>query len=198
MARVSCLCGVLLVWACASDDGTVAVDAEWNLTCPAGTGVGCGSLGDTCLGEEGQPGQRAIVGSRGQEACNGSLIDVSCQAVERADGTTFVTLRTSAGDDYGFELDAILGDGTVESRCNVTIIEDGAAYEFGGCVAAPEATTVERPCQLSSISAAGGEVAFNLECDPNPIVSETTGFGFNVGALGGGPTTITFSNCSGL
>jgi hypothetical protein len=194
------LSGLLLLSACASNDGTVAVDAEWQLTCPAGTGVDCGSLGDTCLGEDAQPGQRIIAGARGQRACDGDgpLIDVSCEAVPRSDGTIFITLRASASEDYAFELDAILGEGTVESRCNVTIFEDGAMYEFGGCVAAPEPTTVERPCQLSNVSTVGSEVAFDLECRPNPIVSETTGFGFNVGAVGGGPATFIFSNCSGF
>lgn len=193
--RLSCASVAALLISCAANDGTVAVDAEWNLTCPVGTGVGCGALGDTCLG---QLGQRAIVGADGDESCSGARIGVTCAAVERSDGSMLIDLSARVGDDYALELDAILGEDTVETRCNLTIVEDGATYDLGGCVGSSESTTVERPCQLSNIAIAGGEVAFDIECAPNPILNPTSAFGFNVGALGGGPATIGFSNCSGF
>lgn len=181
---------------CAGDNGTVAVDAQWNLTCPAGSPVGCGSLGDTCLGEV---GQRAIVGSRGETSCMGEPILVTCDAVDRADGSTFVALKASVAkasgrDGYAFELDAILGNGTVEDRCNVTIIEDEAIYDLGACGTDPP--SMEQPCQLTNVSTANSEVVFGLECEE--LVSRTSGLGFDVGAVGGGPATIRFTNCTGF
>ena len=187
-----------LVASCATNDGTVSVDAEYNLTCPAGTAVECGALGDTCLG---QVGRRSIVGADGDESCSAAPIDVTCRAVRSGERTllelgTWVVENGALGEIYGFELDAIVNGDSWE-RCNVTIIEDGAAFEFGGCVVAPEPTTVERPCQLSNLSTTGGEVVFDLECRPNPILNVGV-LGFNVGAVGGGPTTISFSNCTGF
>jgi hypothetical protein len=192
------------VVSCAQSDGTVAVDAEWNLTCPTGSAVGCGPLAipAPCLSEDAEgasvPGRRSIVGSRGDVACTGDPIDVTCEAVEQSDGTTFITLKAHVGDNFAFELDARLGEGSVGESCNVTIIEDGAMYEYGGCVAAPEPTSMELPCALSNISTEGGNVVFDLECDPHAILSRTSALGFNVGAVGGGPTTIRFSNCTGI
>ena len=46
--------GALLALSCAGNEGTVAVDAQWNLTCPSESSVDCGSLGETCLGAIGQ------------------------------------------------------------------------------------------------------------------------------------------------
>lgn len=115
------------------------------------------------------------------------------------------------GEIYGVELDVMLEGDTME-RCNVTVTEDGAVFEFGvpdevvdpteipgNCVMAPKSTTAERPCQLSNFTTEGGEVVFDLECRPNPILN-IAAQGFNVGAVGSGsgPTTIRFSNCSGF
>ena len=181
----------MLVLGCNSGGATVAVDAEWNLTCPAGSPVGCGSTGDTCLGTL---GQRAIVGSRGEMSCTGDPIVVSCEAVDRSDGTTFVTLQASVGDAYALELDAILGNGTVEDVCNVTIVEDEAMYDFGAC--GTGAPSMEQPCQLTDVSTGNNEVVFGLRCEG--LVSTTSGLGFDVAAVGGGPATIRFANCRGF
>ncbi len=207
MWRYVCVSGAALLASCAASDGTVSVDAEYNLTCPAGTGVECGALGNTCLGPV---GQRSLIGADGDESCScadgdesciAAPLDVTCRAV-RSGPRTLIELGASVvengalGEIYGIELDVIL-DGDSMERCNVTIMEDGAAFEFGGCVLAPEPTTVERPCQLSNLATGGGEVAFDLECEPNPILN-LAAFGFNVSAIGSGPATIRFSNCSGF
>ncbi len=185
------ICCSLLGLACSGGNGTLAVDAEWNLTCPVGSPVGCGSIGDTCLG---QVGQRAIVGSRGEMSCTGEPIVATCEGVDRSDGSTFVSLKASVGDAYAFELDAILGNGTVDDLCNVTIIEDEAMYDFGACGTDPP--SMEQPCQLTGVSTANGEVVFGLECEG--LVSTTSGLGFDVSAVGGGPATIRFANCRGF
>jgi hypothetical protein len=120
---------------------------------------------------------------------------VTCEALRRAEGLTSVLLRASAGDDYELELDVLLGNnGTVEDRCNVTIVEDGLAYDLGACGTEP--LSMEQPCRLSDISTGGGQVAFGLECES--LISSTTANGFDVGAVGGGPTFVTFTNCEGL
>jgi hypothetical protein len=59
-----------------------------------------------------------------------------------------------------------------------------------------EPPSLTQPCQLSNVSTEGNEVIFDLECDS--LVNSTTGFGVHVGALGGGPTTIRFANCTGF
>ena len=61
-----------------------------------------------------------------------------------------MTLQASVGDGYAFELDAILGNGTVEDVCNVTIVEDEALYDFGACGTDPP--SMEQPCQLTDVS----------------------------------------------
>lgn len=190
IGRFACVLGALLGVSCAGNDGMVMVQAEWNLTCPSGSAVGCGSLGDTCLGSV---GQRAIVGSRGEASCSGDPIDVTCEAIERSNGTS-ITLKANIRNQYAFELDAILNDNVVESFCNVTIIEDQAMYDFGAC--GMDTPSPEQPCQLSSVSTGNGEVVFDLQCDA--LVSKTSGLGFDVGAVGGGPATIRFANCTGF
>ena len=55
---------------------------------------------------------------------------------------------------------------------------------------------MQQPCQLSNVSVEGGDVVFDLECDA--VLSDTTGLAFDVGAVGGGPTTIRFANCTGF
>ena len=187
---------LLLALSCAESGGTVLVDVEYNLTCPDDTAVGCGSLAsDTCLGSV---GQHAIIGARGETSCTGDPIVASCEAVERPNGLTVIFLEANIGSDFAFELQGATidsgGNGTEQTACNVTITEDGAAYDLGGC--GTEAPSMEQPCQLSNISTEGGEVVFDLEC--KSLISRTTTNGFDVGALGGGPTTIRFSNCSGF
>jgi hypothetical protein len=172
----------------------VAVDAEWNLTCPAGSAVDCGALvPNTCLGVV---GQRSIVGEHGQLACTGDPIVAVCEVVERIDGMRTVTLEANVGDKFAFELRGatIDADGSVEqTACNVTIIEDQVSYDIGAC--GQDAPSMEQPCELSDVSVEGNEVSFGLEC--RSLISSTTAAGFNVGAVGGGPTTIRFDNCLG-
>jgi len=189
----------LFVLGCASNGGPVFVDAEWNLTCPSGGAAGCGSLAEqTCLGPV---GQRAIVGEHRQTLCTGDALIATCTTVPRADGATDVSLEAEADRDemgfpkFAFELGAKIrpGNGSVES-CNVNIIEDGVPYNVGACGVEPP--SMEQPCQLSNVSIAGDEVAFDLEC--NALMSSITVLGFDVGGIGGGRATIRFSNCSGL
>ena len=174
----------------------VSVNAEWNLTCPSASGVDCGSLApETCLGDA---GQRSIVGKHGQLSCTGDPIIATCEAVRRADGTRIVTLEANVGDKFAFELRGATidtGDGSVEqSGCNVTIIENELPYDMGACGTEPP--SMEQPCQLSNVSVESSDAVFDLQC--NSILSNTTGQGFDVGAVGGGPTTIRFANCTSL
>ena len=54
-----------------------------------------------------------------------------------------------------------------------------------------------QPCQLSNIATGNGEVSFAIEC--RSLLSSVTGTsGFDVSAVGGGPTPIQFANCRGL
>ena len=195
-SRVLVAMAALLVASCADSGSTASVDAEWNLTCPPGNEVDCGSLApDTCLGDV---GQRAIIGARGETSCTGDPIIAACEAVERSNGMRVVFLEASVGGDFAFELTGATvdpGDGSMQqTACNVTIIEDGLAYDVGTCGEDPP--SMEQPCQLSNISTEGGEVVFDLECDA--LLSSVTGNGFDVGAVGGGPTQIRFSNCNGF
>ena len=191
-----CVLLPVLALSCAESGGPVLVDAEWNLTCPAAGGVGCGSLAEeTCLGVV---GQRAIVGEHRQLACTGDPIVAICEAVERPDGTRIVSLEADVGGKFAFELRGATidaGEGDVEpTGCNVRIIEDQLSYDIGACGTKPP--SMEQPCQLSNVLVEGGDVVFDLQCDS--LLSSTTGLAFNVGAVGGGPTTIRFANCLGF
>lgn len=188
---------VMLVVSCADDGGPTTVDARWNLTCPSGGEVGCGAPApDTCLDDGEGASERAIVGEHGQMACTGSPIIAICEAVERSSGTSF-RLEANVDDQFAFELEAVFdtSDGSVQpATCNVTIVEDELPYDIGGCGTEPP--SLGQPCQLSNVSVRGSEVSFDLQCES--MLSSTTGFGFDVGATGGGPTTIRFSNCAGF
>jgi hypothetical protein len=194
---------LLSATSCAESSNTVTVDAEWNLTCPAGNEVGCGALApETCLNdsEDGffSPGWRSILGARGESSCTGEPIVAGCEAVERSSGMRVVFLEASVGGDFAFELTGATvdpGDGSMQqTACNVTVVEDGLPYDVGACGEDPP--SMEQPCQLSNISTEGGEVVFDLECDA--LLSSVTGNGFDLGAVGGGPTTIRFNNCDGF
>jgi hypothetical protein len=200
MIRFMCVLLPLFALSCADSGGPILVDAQWNLTCPSG-GAGCGSLApETCLGVA---GQRAIVGERGQPACNGDPILAVCEAVQRADGTRNVKLEAEVGGGFAFLLSGATidaGEGIVEqTACNVTIIEDGLPYDYGASGAfncGTEAPSMEQPCQLSNVSVEGTDVVFDVQCDS--LLSSTTGGAFNVAAVGGGPATIRFANCVGF
>jgi hypothetical protein len=176
----------VLLLSCA-EGGPVLVDAQWNLTCPSGGD--CGSLApETCLGAI---GQRVIVGEHGQVACTDEPIIAICEAVDRRDGTRFISLEANVGNEFAFELDAtIAGDGSVEaqSSCNVTIVEDELPYDLGACGSEPP--SMDQPCQLSNVSAEGNEVTLDLQCAP--LLSSLTEFGFDVDA------TVRFVNCTGF
>ena len=195
-SRLMCLLLPALALSCAESGGPVYVDAQWNLTCPADSAVDCpGESTKSCLGTA---GQRAIVGEHRQPACTGDPIIAICEAVQRADGTRIVSLQAEVGNAYTFELRGATidsGDGIVEqTACNVTIIEDGLPYDIGACGTEPP--SMQQPCQLSNVSVEGSEVSFDVECDS--LLSSTTGQGFDVGAVGGGPATIRFANCVGF
>ncbi len=79
--------------------------------------------------------------------------------------------------------------------CSVTITEDEVPYNVGGC--GEEPPSMAQPCQVSNISTGDGEVSFAVEC--KSLLSSVTGTsGFDVGAVGGGPTPIQFANCRSL
>lgn len=199
-SRFACLFVSILGLSCAAEGGPVLVDAQWNLTCPADSEVDCGTLAtETCLGSV---GQRAILGVHGELACTGDAILAVCESVDRSNGTRNISLEVSVdrGDGsfpkFAFELGARIdpADNSVES-CNVTITEDEVRYNVGGCGAEP--ASMVQPCQLSDISTGNGEVSFGIEC--RSLMSSVTGTsGFDVGAVGGGPTPIQFANCKGL
>ena len=191
-----CLLAVSLTISCAESDGTVSVDASWNLTCPIDTAVDCGSLAvDTCLGDA---GQRTIEGARGSTACDGEPVVASCEAIDRSNGTRVIFLEASVGSAFAFELRGATvdaNDGSVEAAaCTVTIVEDGLPYDVGSCGTEPP--SMEQPCQLSNVSTEGGDVVFDLLC--RSLISRTTENGFDGGAVGGGPTTISFRKCDGF
>jgi len=199
--RLACLLLSVLALSCAQDGGPVLVDAQWNLTCPADSEVGCGSLAaETCLGSV---GQRTIFGSHGESACTGDAILAVCESVDRPDGTRNISLEVNVdrGDrsfpKFAFELEARINatNDSVES-CNVTITEDEVPYDIGDC--GEEPPSMAQPCQLSSVSTGNGGVSFAIEC--KSLLSSVTGTtsGFDVGAVGSGPTTIQFANCKGI
>ena len=198
-SRLMCALLPVLLLSCAESGGPTLVDAEWNLTCPADSGVGCpGAPAETCLGVG---GQRAIVGEHRQLACTGDPIIAICEAVQRADGTRIVTLEANVADDFAFELRAATvetGDGLVEQTdCYVTIIEDQTSYggsTLGRC--GEDDISMDQPCKLSSISVQGSDVSFELEC--KSLINATSVLAYDVGAVGVGPTTITFANCVGF
>jgi len=190
----------VLVISCADSGGPVAVDARWNLTCPSSGEVDCGAPApETCLNDGTGVNERAIVGEHGQMTCTGDPIIATCEAIDRSTGTS-IRLEASVGEpfpDFAFELEALMGldDATVQlSACNVTIVEDQLAYDMGSCGTEPP--SIEQPCQLSSISVDGSDISFDLQCES--LWSSITLQGFDVGATGGGPTTIHFLNCAGL
>jgi hypothetical protein len=193
-SRLICVLLPLLALSCADGTAPVAVDAQWNLTCPADTEVGCGALApETCLGSV---GQRTIEGEYREISCMGDPIIAICESVERADGTTFIGLEANVGNDFAFELSAIVNRNDTSvgpTSCDVTIIEDQLPYDIGTCGQDPP--SMEQPCQLTNVSTVGGEVSFSLQCVS--LLSSTSSLGFDVGAVGGGPTTIRFQNCTG-
>jgi len=200
-SRLAGLLLSVLAFSCAQDGGPVLVDAQWNLTCPADSEVGCGSLAaETCLGSV---GQRTILGGHGELACTGDAILAICESVNRADGTRNISLEVNVDrgsrsfPKFGFELEARINaaDDSLET-CNVTITEDEVPYDIGDC--GDEPPSMAQPCQLSSIATGNGVVSFAIECES--LLSSVTGTtsGFDVGAVGGGPTTIQFANCTGL
>jgi hypothetical protein len=196
-SRFLCVLLPIFVLSCADTGGPVLVDAEWNLSCPSSGDVSCASWAqETCIGDG---GHRAIVGEHGESACDDRIIAI-CESIERASGMRDITLEANvergggSSPKFAFELSVMVdsSDDSVE-LCNVTIIEGGVSYDFGAC--GQEPPSIAQPCQLSNISTEG-EVVFDLECDS--LVNGTTGFGVHVGALGGGPTTIRFANCTGF
>jgi hypothetical protein len=191
--RSICVLLPLLALSCAEGTSPVTVDAQWNLTCPADSEVGCGALApETCLGPI---GQRTIAGEFREISCTGDPIIAVCNSVERADGTTFIELEANVGNDFAFELTAIVNrnDDSVGATCDVTIVEDQLPYDVGACGREPP--SMDQPCQLTNISTDGAEVSFDLQCAS--LLSSTSSLGFDVGAVGGGPTTIRFQNCTG-
>jgi len=200
-SRLAGLLLSVLALSCARDGGPVLVDAQWNLTCPADSEVGCGSLAEeTCLGIV---GQRSIFGSHGEPACTGDAILALCESVDRSDGTRNILLEVNVDrgnrsfPKFAFELEARINaaDDSVQN-CNVTITENEVPYNVGDC--GEESPSMAQPCQLSSISTGNGAVSFAIEC--KSLLSSVTGTssGFDVGALGGGPTTVQFANCTGF
>jgi hypothetical protein len=156
----------------------------------------------TCLGDV---GRRSIVGALGDMACNDEAIAVACSASARPNGGRTIFLEARVGSDFGFELrGATVGSdgGSVEpGGCFVNIVENGIPYgglAFGACGSEPP--SIEQPCQLSNVVSQNGEVSFDLEC--RSLMSSTLGTleGYDVVGLEDrtGPTTISFSNCSGL
>jgi len=192
--RLACLLLSVLALSCAQDGGPALVDARWNLTCPTGSELGCGSLApDTCFGVA---GQRAIVGEHRQPSCTGDPIIGICESVDRADGTTFISLVANVDEAFAFELTAVVdtNDESVGAfSCNVTIIEGQEAYDMGACGEDPP--SMEQPCRLTNIVTEGGEVAFDLQCVE--ILSSASGRAFDVGGVGAETTRIRFQNCSG-
>ena len=194
-SRLMCLLLPALALSCAESGGSVYVDAQWNLTCPADREVDCGSLADIpCLGSG---GRRAIVGEHRQELCGYPIVGI-CEAVKRADGTRIVSLEADLGGKFGFDLTGATidtgGDVVEQLACNVTITEDQVRYNVGAC--GRETPSMMQPCQLSDISVEGSDVVFGVEC--RSLISDTTDAGFDVGAVGGGPATIRFANCVGF
>jgi hypothetical protein len=201
-SRLMCALVPVLLLSCAESGGPVLVDAEWNLTCPADSAVGSvgcpGAPADTCLGDG---GQRAIVGEHRQPACTGDAIQAICEAVQRADGTRIVTLEANVADDFAFELRAetiATGDGLADQTdCHVTVIEDQTRYGgslLGRC--GEDDISMDQPCKLSSISVVGSDVSFEIEC--RSLINPTSVLAYDVGAVGVGPTTMTFANCVGF
>jgi len=196
--RWMCALLPLLLLCCAESGGPVRVDAEWNLTCPA-NGVGCpGAPTETCLGDG---GQRAIAGDHREPVCTGDPIVAICEAIQRTDGTRIVDLKANVANDFSIQLHAETietGDGLVEQTdCHVTVIENGTSYGgtmLGRC--GEEDISMDQPCKLTDISVQGTDVRFGLECDS--LINGTSELAYDVGALGGGPTTITFANCVGF
>ena len=165
------------------------------LTCPADLSVGCGSLATaSCLGNS---GQRSIVGEHGQLSCTGDSIVATCEAVQQPDGTTDLTLEAAVGETFAFRFDSVgvqTGSIVGQIACNVMIVEDELAYDLGTCGEA--APSMQQPCQISDVSIDDDQVAFDLEC--SAILSRATAAGFDVSAVGGGPTAIRFTGCEGL
>lgn len=205
MGRFMCVVVSLLGLSCAGSGGPVLVDAEWNLTCPAGGATGCGSLAEqTCLGAV---GQRAIIGEHRQTLCTDDPLIAICETVKRSDGTVDVSLEANVDRDamgfprFAFELGARIDPSTGSvASCSVTIIEDEVPYDVGvsGAIGAcgDESPSMQQPCQLSNVSIEGNDVAFDLQCDT--LMSSITVLGFDVGGAGSLPASIRFSNCSGL
>lgn len=190
----------LLGVSCA-EGGPVAVDAFYNLTCPASPAM-CGSLAETCLGAG---GLRQILGVNGEISCDLETPLVAiCEATQRSDGGLLLTLVASVGDEFAFALRGATVDpngSMVSGSCEITIIEDQLPYGGGNgrgrCGAEPPST--EQPCQISNVilgDADGADLSFDVEC--STLLSGTTGRSFNVGDPEGGPATIRFARCSGF
>ncbi|MDH3728068.1 MAG: hypothetical protein OER77_11110 [Myxococcales bacterium] len=186
----------LLGVACA-DDGPVATDVFYNLTCPASP-ASCGSpAAGTCLGTG---GLREILGVNGEASCDGETPVVGiCEGTRRSDGGLILTLVASVGDRFAFELRraTVDSDGTmVSGGCELTIIEDQLAYggSLGTCGAEPP--SMDQPCQISNVALGGADISFDVECEA--LLSDVTENAFDVGGPNGGPATIRFDRCTGF
>lgn len=186
----------LLGVSCA-DDGPVATDVFYNLTCPASPAT-CSPPQSTCLGNG---GLREILGVNGEvSSCDEETPVIAiCEATRRPDGGLILTLLASVGDRFGFELRGATLDpdgSTVSGACELTIIEDQLPYggSLGTCGA--EQPSMNQPCQISNVVLGGADISFDVEC--RTLLSSTTGNSFDVGGPGGVPASIRFARCTGF
>ncbi len=180
-----------------ADDGPVATDVFYNLTCPAPPAT-CGSLAEsTCLGSG---ALREILGVNGEVSCDDvTPVLAICEGTRRPDGGVILTLVASVGDRFGFELRGATLDpdgSTVSGPCELTIMEDQLAYggDVGVCGAEPP--SMNQPCQISNVVLDGADISFDVRCEA--LLSGVTGNAFDVGGPNGGPATVRFARCTGF
>jgi hypothetical protein len=179
-----------------ADDGPVATDVFYNLTCP-GSPATCSAPQSTCLGNG---GLREILAVNGEISCDDETPVVAiCEATRTPEGGLILNLLASVGDRFGFELRGatVVPDGTtVSGACELTIIEDQLAYggNLGACGTEPP--SMNQPCQISNVVVGGADISFEVECEA--LLSSTTGNSFDVGGPGGGPATVRFARCTGF
>ena len=187
----------LLLASCADDEGPVATDATYNLTCPVSPSE-CAPPQSTCLGDA---GLREILGLNGEVSCVGdNPIIAICEATLTSEGDPILTLVAAVGDLFAFELrGAAVGPGsTVGGSCEVTIIEDELAYggSLGRC--GGEEPSLQQPCQITNVAFGedNADVALEFRCED--LRSSTTGDVYDVAGPDGGPATVRFARCTGL
>jgi len=167
---------------CGGDGGGVAVDAQYQVTCPIDTsGPACGSASDPV----------DVLGFDDEEVEGKGVITATCSAVDSADGSKNLRFSIGYGNDPLMTVRGLVispdGGPVLGSSCVVEVRQDGNTFggaTYGAC--GNVAPTDDQPCQFAPFTydedgESGPELVTTLLCRnlrapaaPNDIVRDIT------------------------